>query len=709
MSNIDLIKNNIRIMIAKGAPETDIDQYVASEGVTAEQLRAAPEPSMDSNKTGFAQFQDMAGKGMLDQKPPGVLDDAASGFQTGLKQGTIGLAEAPAKAGQWLADKATRGIEHLRGTPQAEIDANAKRTNDTMAADPLNPSNLSKNFDNATGWQDYQPFTETGRVAREAGRFVPGAIPGGVKNIAQKLFAALTGGSSSELAGHQVEGSPYEVPVRIAAGLAGGYAGGRSAGSSEPQIKGQTDSSVRMLQQSLPENLDAFKTMGPEAMVLDASPSTVGLAQGVVQQPGTAKNRIIEAMVGRDEGRSNRLVKSAENNLGEYQSPTLKREAIRAKAEQEAGPLYEGSKKNAPDLRGNLDLQSEIAQQLTQPIKGMSLDARTTSIKFMNSVDDAFAADTPSLVIERLHDLRKRLDKIIDVDPAQSSAEKADVGVAIKFRQVVDNVLKEHVPGWKEADAVYEKAMDKINGINYGYDALKAGAEPVSPEQFRAETTAVPSKQVAKDLGFGSKEAKKPALGDVRTGMTADIRDTMGTRSNDYVALKNKVGGDNAYNRGKLIYAYGEQPIKNISNDIETEAAFARNLQKVGGGSETATRQSAERMVNVPDAPTFTGNESATGLILRGTASAYKKLADSILIRSSQSTRDALVNALVQKGDAGVALMEEIKAASPQTRTRLIQALISEQVGAHSARDDSIMYTDAKGNNYDRTGHIVAR
>ncbi|KAA5599941.1 hypothetical protein [Blastochloris sulfoviridis] len=36
------IKRNISKMISLGAPEADIDAYVASEGVTAEQLRAAP-------------------------------------------------------------------------------------------------------------------------------------------------------------------------------------------------------------------------------------------------------------------------------------------------------------------------------------------------------------------------------------------------------------------------------------------------------------------------------------------------------------------------------------------------------------------------------------------------------------------------------------------------------------------------------------------
>src|SRR5947208_376341 len=37
------IKRNVASMITQGAPDSDVDQYVASEGVTAEQLRAHKE------------------------------------------------------------------------------------------------------------------------------------------------------------------------------------------------------------------------------------------------------------------------------------------------------------------------------------------------------------------------------------------------------------------------------------------------------------------------------------------------------------------------------------------------------------------------------------------------------------------------------------------------------------------------------------------
>lgn len=44
MADINRIKSNIESMIAQGAPEQDIDDYVASEGVTLDQLQGSPQP-----------------------------------------------------------------------------------------------------------------------------------------------------------------------------------------------------------------------------------------------------------------------------------------------------------------------------------------------------------------------------------------------------------------------------------------------------------------------------------------------------------------------------------------------------------------------------------------------------------------------------------------------------------------------------------------
>jgi hypothetical protein len=75
MADIPKIKRNIRRMLDQGAPETDIDAYVASEGVTAEQLRAHAAQSVNAQgKSDSERFS------RTDSAILGGADTAAFGF-----------------------------------------------------------------------------------------------------------------------------------------------------------------------------------------------------------------------------------------------------------------------------------------------------------------------------------------------------------------------------------------------------------------------------------------------------------------------------------------------------------------------------------------------------------------------------------------------------------------------------------------------------
>ena len=53
MADIDKIKSNIKIMISKGAPESDIDSYVESQGVTLNQLQNTNNVDFQSQISGM--------------------------------------------------------------------------------------------------------------------------------------------------------------------------------------------------------------------------------------------------------------------------------------------------------------------------------------------------------------------------------------------------------------------------------------------------------------------------------------------------------------------------------------------------------------------------------------------------------------------------------------------------------------------------------
>jgi len=78
MADIARIKGNIAKMIAQDAPEADIDAYVASEGVTLDQLRAPSQPKQDK-------YQEAAKAEIADLKSKGI--DTGTGYTRRLAHG----------------------------------------------------------------------------------------------------------------------------------------------------------------------------------------------------------------------------------------------------------------------------------------------------------------------------------------------------------------------------------------------------------------------------------------------------------------------------------------------------------------------------------------------------------------------------------------------------------------------------------------------
>ena len=66
MADLDKVKRNIRRMIAKGAPEEDIDAYLGGEGVTAEQLRGGGSPEVPTGERMMRGFNNAVTFGLYD-------------------------------------------------------------------------------------------------------------------------------------------------------------------------------------------------------------------------------------------------------------------------------------------------------------------------------------------------------------------------------------------------------------------------------------------------------------------------------------------------------------------------------------------------------------------------------------------------------------------------------------------------------------------
>jgi hypothetical protein len=426
-------------------------------------------------------------------------------------------------------------------------------------------------------------------------------------------------------------------------------------------IDGQTRASTALLRNALPKDLSKFKGMGDEAMLLDASPSTVGLAQGVALSPGSAKDALVEALLKRDKGRSARLLADKDKTLGPARDPEAFKKLIGKEAGADASPHYKAAKQNPPDLRGDVDLENMLAQELTDPAKGMSLGQRARNLKHFNDIEDALKADTPQETVKRLHSIRRDLDLAIYDNMNLPAQERA---VAKNVRDVIDKVLKERVPGFKEGDKIYSDGQKAIEGVDYGYNSLDGGKGAAFPETFNEELKRLPREFVAE-------------------GQNARIANAMGTQANDLAAIRKMIGGDFDFNRAKLGSTFGDSKVQNLVNSVDREGAFAQNFADVARNSQAAQRQTALEQIKSSEPFKISDSASFTGLGGKAIAKTAHMIIGKVAGKVSANTTDALAAALQAKGANAQkiidALMESKKV--PANDKAILAALIGGRNG----------------------------
>jgi hypothetical protein len=200
MADIARIKGNISKMIAQGAPEADIDAYVAGEGVTAEQLRG--------------------------EAPVSSAADVAKSGATGLAKGTIAIAggagdlrDTLSKGVDYLADKAGISPETVSSVKEGAGKVARMTLPGKVMADAPTSADIQKTIEGQTG-EFYQPKTTAGKYTEKAAEFIPAATMGPGRML-PKLASGALAGLGSEAAGQATEGSGVEPYARVIGAMAG--------------------------------------------------------------------------------------------------------------------------------------------------------------------------------------------------------------------------------------------------------------------------------------------------------------------------------------------------------------------------------------------------------------------------------------------------------------------------------------------------------
>jgi hypothetical protein len=657
----DKIKRNIEKMLAQGAPESDVDEYIAAEGVTADQLRASALPQAPQ-----------AGG-------PNIAADLAKSAGIGVAEGGISLAGMPGDI-RSMYSGATDFIGSKLGASPQSIDRFKNIAQqvgqvipgvNAVASGPSSADIKSK-VEEHTG-KFYEPQSQAGKYARAIGQnAVSAAVPGGLPmRAASVVVPALAG----EAAGQATEGTKAEPLARIAAALAAGGATGavpamvHARRSLVPGFSGPTS---RMLEGTLTPGAEArLAELGPDAFLFEGSPAARELAQHIATRPGPAMNHLVDSVGRRNTSANARLTGELDSALGPAVSPTR----IEQSLEQERNalqPLYA----QVTNLNEPVQLQ-HIYDQLRTAIPQQSGETQSALRRVLDMIAPVIGEDTSRGIRgqrlvrtnpREVLDVRQELDQMLGRLGESPKAHRA----VSEYRRLVDEALGEAIPDVKIVDRAFADRMRESEALTRGSQIFDTGKTALRPEDLIRER---------QGMTLPQREA-------MRHGARAELDRHVGLRANDVEALKKVVMADGDWSRAKLGEIFGAAEAERIFRAVDREAAFKESYQKLVHNSATAQRQQAGRFFEEQEGKSKNNlrDTTLTGLALQTGKRAVGLVRDVMTSGKVQAVEHEVAQALGRQGVSRDDLLRQIRNAQSRrkpgnnmTRDILVRALMSAQ------------------------------
>jgi hypothetical protein len=426
--------------------------------------------------------------------------------------------------------------------------------------------------------------------------------------------------------------------------------------------------------------------LGPEAMLLDASPSLMGRAQGLAIQPETREG-IVAPLMARNRGANVRLNADVDAAIGPAPVPSQIEAGLAASRDATAeayGPVMRGAR--ATDTRTLADNLEEAAVNLRGPAQRAVLEVR----RMLDIPGNPGQLD-PSP--QALHSVREAIDGLME-----NEANSRVIRQLTMARRQVDEALARAAPGIKDVDARYAELARQSEGLERGARVLDSGRTAVRPSELATEIAegALPQ---------GAQVGPSAAPFRMRQGLRADIDREIGNRANDLEALKKVIKGEGDWNREKLALVFGQDEANAIIGSVDREAAFRNAYNKIVENSQTAQRTAGAKGVEIPDGSG--GGASDAGTVLSGAVGGAPGVAASLGIRglrlagneaqraAAMARNEGLMRALTtQQGPQLDALVRGIErrlgilsvAGSAEERARALATIITQSQGDQGSR-----------------------
>lgn len=335
--------------------------------------------------------------------------------------------------------------------------------------------------------------------------------------------------------------------------------------------------------------------LGPEGLMLDASPEMAGIARGASALPGT-REMIVNPLNARDAGKNTRIGEALNRNLGPVRAPSQIREGIEA-GQRALGPAYEqvmqgGTRVNTQPLADQLDA---IVANLRGPAQRAVRDVRG----FLNIPGTNQLDPNP----QALHATREAIDGLFSTETNQQVLRQLTIA-----RQQIDAELARAVPGIKTPDAQFQELARQQQGLQRGSQILDTGKEAIRPQDLAREVA-------ESGLPQGVTQGPSAVPFRMREGARAEVDRIVGTNANDVAKLNQVLKSEGDWNRDKLRVMFGGDKADRLLKVLDNERTFEASRNWVVGNSATeTTKRFADFLENIRQ-PVAIGADRSTSMM----------------------------------------------------------------------------------------------
>ena len=561
-----------------------------------------------------------------------------------------------------MADRLAAGGQALTGGAPSYADALKSETEKTQAAKRDFPVS-SFVGELGGGVAGGAGLVRSG--ATFAGRVGPGFLPrtlgygaeGGAYGAAHGAGNTYTG-NPGDYVNNAVSGAAMGAPIGaglgVAAPIVGAASGAGYRGASAffgPRVEDMGRGASSMLRGAAMADEPGLRNLGalgPSAMLPDAGPAMLGLAQGAGTGTGPGRSRLVDALTNRDNNTGSRLARTLDDNLGPSPIPSRVEAHLsgdRAYVAQEYEPLLQNARAvNTQALANNLEVSAinlrGPAQQAVQRVRAMldipgnpgNLDPHPRALlSTRQAIDGLLAGEVNPHVVREL----------------------------TMARHAVDAELARAVPGVKAVDAQIEELARQSTGLQRGGQLLDSGKTAIRPQELTDEMAAA-------GQPHGQMVGPSAAPFRMRQGARAEVDRIVGTNLHDLPALERTFKTPEDWNYQKLGTVFGGGQRDSIAGELAANRRFRDTYHSVVQGSQTAQRSAAAKSMDGPDG----GNIPLNTTLVGAGANAVNWIAKSLVGASNDAARDQVGRFLANSNPSDVQRLARALLDSAQTTNR---------------------------------------